>query len=506
MRKIVMIAINVVLIVALVTSAFQMLATSSAADGWTLVTSNRSLKAYPDLVESSWQKTPTMPPNGQYDKIGLHRLVKTGTTPKGAVFIVQQYALSGEEAISNPATDPWTKTENDTQAIYWANRGFDVYAFDYRHQFIPITMNASELSFMKDWGWDVYVSDVKEGVEKAKAISGASKVFVAAYSQGAGMVVNYATKHWKEDLKGIILESPYLSPVTNPVIAKRGGETNKYNLTLQLSNMTAFGNWATENAQLSTILMMKYALENPGAPAEYPPGTPLTPAVNPLTNRSWANITERNAYYYSVIQPSTNILGGYGNVTLYERAWAVMCRWIPSRLAIESSAWIDWVNCPYMAFDYDDHYAEIGVPVIAFRGQYSTNTSFANGINNTDFTGTFVPRSGVYDIQFGTYSARDVSEPAYQWMLGHLSSLDVSAFQSVKVLPGWTWWFFAQNLGGSAPYNYQWYEGLNPIQGQTSMILPVTKTAPGVYRFYCRVTDQDGTTTTSNAVTLTVMG
>jgi hypothetical protein len=207
-----------------------------------------------------------------------------------------------------------------------------------------------------------------------------------------------------------------------------------------------------------------------------------------------------------MVQPATNILGGYGNVTQLEHAFSVMYRWIPARLGIESSAWIDWVNCPYLPYDYDDHYSEIGVPVIAFRGQYSTNTSFANGISNTDFTGTFVPKSGQYDIFFGTYSARDVSEPAYQWMLGHLSSLDVSAFSSVTVLSGWTWWFFAQNLGGSAPYTYQWYEGLNPIQGQTSMILPVTKTAPGVYRFYCRVTDKDGITTTSNAVTLTVMG
>jgi hypothetical protein len=91
-------------------------------------------------------------------------------------------------------------------------------------------------------------------------------------------------------------------------------------------------------------------------------------------------------------------------------------------------------------------------------------------------------------------------------MLSHLSSLDVSAFQSVTVIPGWTWWFFTQNKGGNAPYTYQWYEGLNPIQGQTSMVLSVTKTAPGIYSFYCRVTDKDGTTTTSNAVALTVLG
>jgi hypothetical protein len=86
----------------------------------------------------------------------------------------------------------------------------------------------------------------------------------------------------------------------------------------------------------------------------------------------------------------------------------------------------------------------------------------------------------------------------------HQVSLDVSAFQSVTVMSGWTWWFFAHNQGGTAPYTYQWYEGLTPLQGQTSMILPVTKNTPGAYNFFCRVTDAQGTTTTSNAITLTV--
>jgi rhodanese-related sulfurtransferase/pimeloyl-ACP methyl ester carboxylesterase len=85
-------------------------------------------------------------------------------------------------------------------------------------------------------------------------------------------------------------------------------------------------------------------------------------------------------------------------------------------------------------------------------------------------------------------------------------TLDISAFQSVTVMPGWTWWFFAHNKGGSAPYAYQWYEGISPIQGQTSSVLAVAKSNPGRYELFCRVTDRDGTTTTSNAITLTVLG
>jgi hypothetical protein len=173
------------------------------------------------------------------------------------------------------------------------------------------------------------------------------------------------------------------------------------------------------------------------------------------------------------------------------------------------AAMVDWVNCPYLTYDWNDHYKEINVPVIAFAAGLFLNRTgalrFVNGINNTDFTTVMLKDYGHTDVYYGTYSARDVSEPAYQWMLSHLSSLDVSAFCSVTVMPGWTWWFFVHNKGGVAPYTYQWYEGLTLLQGQTSMVLPVSKSTPGVYSYYCRVTDKDGTTTTSNAVTLTVI-
>ena len=81
-----------------------------------------------------------------------------------------------------------------------------------------------------------------------------------------------------------------------------------------------------------------------------------------------------------------------------------------------------------------------------------------------------------------------------------------SAFCNVTVMPGWTWYFFAHSNGGIGSHSYQWYEGLTLLAGQTSMVLPVTKTAPGIYTFYCKVTDSEGTSTNSNTVTLTVLG
>ena len=91
-------------------------------------------------------------------------------------------------------------------------------------------------------------------------------------------------------------------------------------------------------------------------------------------------------------------------------------------------------------------------------------------------------------------------------MLPYKAPPAASAFSSVSVLPGWTWTFFVHSNGGVGTHTYQWYEGTTILQGQTSMVLTVTKTVPGTYTFYCKVTDSEGTSANSNTVTLTVLG
>ncbi len=188
----------------------------------------------------------------------------------------------------------------------------------------------------------------------------------------------------------------------------------------------------------------------------------------------------------------------------------MMDRWIPARLDIESKAMIDWVNCPYLTYDYDDHYSEIGVPLLAFSGLHSSNRTgtfrgFINRINTTDFTGISISNYGQYDLFIGTYSARDVSQPALDWMRSQLAGLKATAFCNVTLIGGGTWWFFAHSTGGIGTVTYQWYEGETLLQGQTSMVLSATKNTLGVYKYYCKITDSEGTTINSNIVTLTVV-
>jgi pimeloyl-ACP methyl ester carboxylesterase len=410
---------------------------------------------------------------------------------------------TGELRISNPPTDDWTKYENFSQAIYWANRGFDVYAIDYRTHFVPKTYNASQASFAANWGLDVWVSDTKEAAEKVKQVSGSEKFFIAGECTGGMAALNYATRYWRADLKGIILLDPNFYAPGYPVIG-RLNETNTFNLTAAINSMSTNLNW-TYDPYATLKPRVAYALQNPSAPAQYPPGTPLTPATNPATNATWTNITEWATY----VMTSLRIIGPSGNLSQVEYTLP-NTEFLPLRFAFEAIAMTNWVNCPNLTYDYNDHYNEIGVPVLTFEsGLFSNRTGtlrFVNGINNTDFTGIMLPTYGHLDIYMGTFSARDVSQPALNWMNAQLTGLKASAFCNVTLVGGGTWWFFTHSNGGTGKHTYQWFEGTTLLQGQTTMVLSVTKNTLGNYTYYCKVTDSEGSTTNSNTVTLTVLG
>lgn len=239
----------------------------------------------------------------------------------------------------------------------------------------------------------------------------------------------------------------------------------------------------------------------------------MVPAVNPLTNKTWANITDWASYvfnYYGGLGAGflSNIYGGYGNLAAIEEAFVTAERYRPRRLELESRAMLDWTNCPDLSYDFDDHYNEISVPVIAFASGLGANKTgqfqFVRGTANPDFTGLMLPKYGHYDVFFGTFAVTDVNQPALEWMLNDIAGFKTTAFCDVTVMLGWSWWFFVHSKGGNGAYTYQWYEGTAQLQGQTSMVLQATRNTPGTYTFYCKVTDSGGTTAISSIATLTV--
>ena len=392
---------------------------ASSSDEWTLVHDGRGVKAYPDLREYVW--VTDRPPYGPFDKIGLRRVVKAGIEPRGVVFILPGTWSNAEQTISNPPEDPWTKYENYTFPYYLANRGFDVYAIDYRTHFVPIILAPPQLEFMSYWGWDQWISDIKEAVDKAKEVSGAKRIYMGGESFGGSAAMNYASLYWEEDLKGIIL----LDGGTGAKYPER--VTNTYNLPAMIAWMIATGAWSMEVGAPATgsIFVYKYADAYPDAPAEYPPGVPLEPTINPFTGEPWANITEWAAYMlYMAWGPGvvTNIYEGYGDPRVMIHIDATFDRYWPTRLSLESAAISDWDDCPYVTTDFDDLYCEVDVPLLAFTSELFGLAywgEFRHGIANPDFTGTYLWRYGHLDVYSGEYSENDVKDPTYEWLISH---------------------------------------------------------------------------------------
>lgn len=448
-----------------------------------------------------------MPPNTQYDKIGLHRLVKPDILSKGAVFIDPGIYGSGEQLLSNPPSSNYSVDESSSQAIYWANRGFEVFSIDWRAHFLPTTMNSSQAgAFAANWGYAQYISDMKEAVDKAKELSGNSKIFLAGFSWGGLVAMFYASQYWQQDLKGLIL----LDGGENTI--KSANVTNSVNATTIISSLRAAGNLVFEMPRLIQIgippsgLLFAYqnAVQNPGAPAEWPLGTSLQPTVNPLTNKPWTNITEYIAYQMYSTKYS-NIYAGYGNISAIVQFWAGCDRYWPARLGAEQTAMRDWNNCPFIPYDFDDHYNEINVPTLTLRTEMwgiPNYGNYTNGMATTDFTQITLPNYGHIDVFTGTYSTKDVSQPVLDWMNRPFAASVSSSAASVQ--SGQSITFSASVTGGPGPYTYQWFEGSTALAGQTTPQLNITKTTPGTYTYFCSVNDSTGTATNSTVRTLAV--
>jgi len=385
-----------------------------SSDGWTLI-SQSSLKAYPDLMGTVWEANVTTPPYGPYDMIGLERVVRVGIQPIGVIFILPGTWSSGEQLISNPPTDSWTSIENYTEALYWANRGFDVYSMDYRTHFVPPTLNPSQLSFMANWGWDQWIGDIKQAVDMVKEVSGAERIYMAGESFGGIAAMNYATLYGEQDLKGLILLDPAALGLISSLGIKNPYPTNSYNLTDAIAQMDATGTWAIP-ADSGEQSLYQYGDQYPGAPAPYP------------YNYTFPNIAAFLTYvtYYAAPPWGTagisNLYGGYGNATVVIHTLATFDPYWPTLLGLQTTAYSDWTNCPYVTYDFDDHYSGIDVPTLVFQSQYFGNNTygpFKNGIANPDFTATVLSGYGHLDVFCGVYCEEDVSAPTYEWMVSH---------------------------------------------------------------------------------------
>jgi len=366
-------------------------------EGWTLTVDRGPITGNPDLVEYVWVANRT--PYGLYDKIAVHRVMRSDLTMgECVVFILPGTWSSGEQLVHvrKDGIQYGIPDADKSILLYLAKRGFDVYTLDYRTHFVPHTV--TDHSFMLNWGWDAWMGDMKAAVDLMKNVSGVDKIYIGGESFGGGAAMNYASMYWAEDLKGIILLDAFWCKSAG----KLGGETNSFNLTEAIENMTVSGAYSWLSS-----------------------GGPNNPTwADALANPEWTILIDflmdqlylggfANPYSYPWSQP----VPMFAILASFDPYW-------PARLGNESLAYMDWIDCPYLSYDFDDHYIEIDVPVIAFLSElfgYAYWGDLVNGIANPDFTGTLLGGYGHLDVFAGTYVRDDVNEPTYQWLIMHES-------------------------------------------------------------------------------------
>ncbi len=160
------------------------------------------------------------------------------------------------------------------------------------------------------------------------------------------------------------------------------------------------------------------------------------------------------------------------------------------------------------------YHASISIPVISVHGTSDAFTPYPMALQYQAAVAAAGKSSlfRLYTVEGGEHADLAVQGEASRHMveLSAMSAqfrplLRATAFGNVTVRSGWTWWLFVQIQGSIGTTKYQWFEGTTLLQGQTDMVLPVTKSIAGTYNYYCQVTDADGVTINTNAITLTVL-
>jgi hypothetical protein len=75
---------------------------------------------------------------------------------------------------------------------------------------------------------------------------------------------------------------------------------------------------------------------------------------------------------------------------------------------------------------------------------------------------------------------------------------------SLSVATGEVFTLSVSVSGGTAPYNYQWFEGSTILPDENSSQLAITKDTRGSYSYYCKITDKQGQTLNSDTQTIAV--
>lgn len=312
---------------------------------------------------------------GTYDVLGLHRVVRE-TAPfrparaADAVFFVHGDAWGFDAAFLASAASPAVP---DARAlpVFLAERGVDVWGIDLRWTRVPA--GTTDFSFMEDWGMKRNAADVGIGIAVARGVravsgSGLGKVHLLGWSRGGQIGYVYLNAETRvpsflRQVKGFLPVDIY---VKTDVPALRAAACTR--LAAQRQTL-ANGTFGDATGQLLGTIGNLAATAPTGA-------SPILPG---LTNRQAALVAGAATF---------NFFGGLEPVPVYHFAGGTFdASGLPTGLSFtEEAYWLDFLRgpapfepvrlladaeemmCEADDVPFDDHFADIEVPVLYVAG------------------------------------------------------------------------------------------------------------------------------------------
>jgi pimeloyl-ACP methyl ester carboxylesterase len=179
-----------------------------------------------NIYEYTW--TFSVSPYGQFDKIGVHRVVKE-ILPWVPIIAPRGVMMVHGDTTSFRASFLPSKVSNRVAtdyslAIFLAQNNIDVWGIDLRWTFVPdykpgtttpYCSTSADCTFMKKWDTNLHLGDIKTAVKFARQQryytgSGTGKIFMLGHSRGGMYTYAYANQETQladpsRDLKGVIL-------------------------------------------------------------------------------------------------------------------------------------------------------------------------------------------------------------------------------------------------------------------------------------------------------------
>lgn len=373
---------------------------------------------------------------GEYDKIGIHRVVKEKAPwvpirTSDAVMLIPGDSCNFSNAFM-------ADTANQSFGIYLAEKGVDVWGIDPRWNFVPDT--TSDFSFMKNWDTSMHLKDIKLAVKLTRTVrgltgSGFGKILMLGHSRGAQFVYAYANEEtqlpkYRRDLKGIIpVDMAYKISPDNEELKQAA--LIRYQVFKSLYDSGVY--YSEEGKNMKGIAYLAQS-----APDEQ---SPLIPGLTNMQAALFA-LTATHATYQSPIQAPTpfyHYLAGtfdsYGVPTGLQ--YATPDNIIKNAFAapdfqslgeiIDGEAIIsDSIESPY-----DDHLGDIKIPVFYVGaaggfGEYGTYTLNLLGSSdkNSLIIQMYPPEAAALDFGHADLFWADnantlVWEPIYEWIEKH---------------------------------------------------------------------------------------